>query len=92
MVELRAEDQAPFISFLRMPSAMFDELFERVGPRLTKRYTACRNPLESGLKLVLTLRHLASRQKNSSMKFSWRFPHNTISVIVREVCQAIMNK
>ena len=23
------------------------------------------------------------------MKFVWRVPHNTISVIVREVCQAI---
>ena len=92
MVELRNEDPAAFHNFLRMPPAMFDELLERVGPRITKQYTFYRDPIEPGLKLALTLRHLASGNTYSSMKFGWRVPHNTQSLIVREVCQAIIDE
>ena len=92
MVELRNEDPASFQNFLRMPPDMFDELLTRVGPRITKQHTFYRDPLHPGLKLALTLRHLASGNTYSSMKFSWRVPHNTQSLIVREVCQAIIDE
>ena len=42
------------------------------------------------MKLALTLRHLASGDKYASMKFGWRVPSNTQSLLVREVCQAII--
>jgi hypothetical protein len=92
MVELRNEDHASFTNFLRMPPDMFDELLARLGPRITKQHTWFREPLEPGLKLALTLRHLASGNKYASMKFAWRVPHNTMSVVVREVCQAIIDE
>ena len=41
MVELRNEDQRAFKNFLRMPPEMYDELLERVGPRIAKRHTSC---------------------------------------------------
>ncbi|KAK7093419.1 hypothetical protein V1264_007179 [Littorina saxatilis] len=63
MVELRNEDHASFTNFLRMSPAMFDELLARVGPRITKQYTFYRDPLEHGMELALTLRHLASENK-----------------------------
>jgi len=44
------------------------------------------------LKLAITLRHLASENSYSSMKFGWKVPHNTISVVVREVCQTIIDE
>ena len=50
MVEIRNEDHASFINFLRMPPVMFDELLARVGPRITKQYTFYRAPLEPGMK------------------------------------------
>ena len=71
---------------------MFDELLERLSPRLEKEQTFMRTPLSPGLKLALTLRHFASGNTYSSMKFSWRVPHNTISIVVREVCQAIIDE
>jgi hypothetical protein len=71
---------------------MFDELRERLSPRLEKDQTFMRTSLSAGLKLALTLRHFASGHTYSSMKFSWRVPHNTISIVVREVCQAINDK
>jgi hypothetical protein len=33
---------------------MFDELFQRVGPTITKEHTNCRSALEPGLKLAIT--------------------------------------
>ena len=92
MRELRAEDPASFINYLRMPPEMFDELLIRLRPRLTKRRTNFRQPLDSGLKLALTLRHLASGAKYRDMQYAWRVPSNTISLIVREVCQAIIDE
>ena len=90
MPELRYEDPVSFFNFLRVPPDMFDELLNRLGPRITKQDTRYRKALEPGLKLAMTLRHLASGDKYASMKFDFRVPHNTMSVCVRDVCQAII--
>ena len=89
MTELRREDQKSFVKFMRMQPEMFDEILERVGPRITKQYTFYRAPIDPGMKLAVTLQHLASGSKYTSMQFGWRVPHNTISVIVREVNRLI---
>ena len=85
MVEVRREDQKSFINFLRMPPEMYDEILERVSHRITKQKTWMRDPIEPGMKLAITLQHFASGAKYKDMRFAWRVPHNTISVIVREV-------
>jgi hypothetical protein len=90
MVELRNEDPRAFHNFMRMPPAMFDEVRDRLTPHLTKQTTNFRAPLEPGLKVALTLRHLASGAKYRDMQYAWRVPHNTISLVVREVCEAII--
>ena len=93
MVRLCYEDNAPFTNFLRMPPDMYDELPHRVGPRITKTYTRYRDPLKpAGLKLALILHHLAHGNKYASMRFVWRVPHNTITVVCSfirppEVCE-----
>lgn len=68
MTELRREDRQSFVHFLRMPTEMFDEILQ-VGPRIAKQNTFYRNPLEPGLKLAITLRHLASGAKYRSMQY-----------------------
>ncbi|XP_028392658.1 protein ANTAGONIST OF LIKE HETEROCHROMATIN PROTEIN 1-like [Dendronephthya gigantea] len=90
LVELRSEDTRCFKNFMRMVPEMFDELLARVSPRITKKHTWYRRPLKLGLNLSLILRHLASGSTYSAMKYGWRVPHNTQSLIVREVCQAII--
>ena len=92
MVELRNEDPRAFHNFMRMPTQMFDEIVARLTPRLTKETTNWRAPLEPGLKVAITLRHLASGSKYREMQYGWRVPHNTISIVVREVCQAIVQE
>ena len=59
MEELRQEDQQSFFNFIRMPPEMFDELLNRVGPRIQLQDTNFRRALEPGLKLAVTLRHLS---------------------------------
>ena len=92
LMELRNEDQASFKNFMRMPPEMFDELLTRVGPGITKQNTHYREALDPGLKLALTLRHLASGTKYHSMSYGWRVPHNTISLLIPKVCQAIIDE
>ena len=92
MVELRNEDPRSFQNFMRMSPAMFDELLTRLTPRLTKTSTNYRQNLEPGLKLAVTLRHLASGAKYRELVYGWRLPHNTISKVVREVCHAILDE
>ena len=81
-VELRAEDPKSFCNFMRMPPDMFHEILARVAPRITKQHTWFRAPIEPGMKLAITLRHLASGAKFMDMRYEWRVPHNTFSIKV----------
>ena len=71
---------------------MFDELLTRVGPRITKQNTTFREALDPGLKLAITLRHLASGTNYHSMSYGWRVPHNTISLLIPKMCQVIIDE
>ena len=74
------------------PHEMFDELLTRVGTSITKQNTNYREALHPGLKLAFTLRHLASGTKYHSMSYGWRVPHNTISLLIPKVYQAIIDE
>ncbi|XP_050689716.1 putative nuclease HARBI1 [Eriocheir sinensis] len=89
MQELRLEDEGSFYNYLRMEPAMFDELLQRVGPRITKRETSWRQSLEPGLKLAVSLRFLATGDKYPTLQYQYRVARNTISKFVPEVCRAI---
>ncbi|XP_046374408.1 uncharacterized protein LOC124147714 [Haliotis rufescens] len=60
MEELRVEDPQSFVNYPRVEPAMFDELIQRVGPRVEKRDTKMRKALPPGLKLAITVRFLDS--------------------------------
>ena len=92
MPEQRQEDPTSFFNFLRVPPEMFDELVARLSPRCTKQDTNYRKAIEPVLKIAIAMRHLASGDKYASMMFDFRFPHNTMSVVAREVCQVIVEE
>jgi hypothetical protein len=92
MTEMRNEDPASFLNFVRVPPEMFDEILGRIRHRIAKSDTRFRKALEPGLKLAMTMRHLASGDKYASLKFNFRVAHNTMSLCVREVCQAIVDE
>ena len=92
MRELEAENHSDFTNLMCMQPTMFREVLGRVGHLITKQDTRWRAALEPGLKLAITLQHLATGESYHSMSFSFRVPHNTISLLVREVCEAIVEE
>ncbi len=90
MEELRVEDLRSFKNFLRMDPEMFQEVLLRLENRITKQDTFYRKALEPGMKLAITLRYLASGDNYHSLMYGFRVPHNTISLFIREVCEAII--
>ena len=49
-----------------------------------------RNALEPALRLAITLRYLATGDSYKSLMYSFRVAHNTISRIVPETCEAVI--
>ncbi len=92
LVELVVRTPRSFVNFMRMRPRCMMRSSRDSATESPSSHTWFREPLEPGLKLALTLRHLASGTKYSDMKFGWRVPHNTISIVVREVCQAIIDE
>ncbi|XP_041473300.1 protein ALP1-like [Lytechinus variegatus] len=92
MRELEAEDQEAFANYLRISPAMFSELEQRLHGRLEKQDTFFREALSPALKLAVTLRHLATGDSYKTLMYSFRVADNTISLIVREVCSAIIEE
>ena len=69
MRELRMEDTSSFCNFMRMEPQMFDELVDRLSPRITLQDTNWRKALEPGLKVAVTLRYLASGDRYPSLSY-----------------------
>ena len=61
MENLRHNDPDSFNSLTIIQPELFDELLGRIRHRITKQNTKYREAIESGLKLAVTLRHLATR-------------------------------
>jgi hypothetical protein len=86
---LKLEDLHAFKNFLRVTPEMYTELVHRLSPRLQKHDTWYRDCLQVGLKVAITLRHLATGDSYHSLMYLFYVPHNTISLLVKAVCQAI---
>ena len=92
MRELQVEDAAAFKNFVRMEPAMFWELVDRLTPRIQLSDTWYRKSLVPGCRLAITLRHYATGDSYKSLMYGFRVAHNTISKLVREVTQAIIEE
>ena len=60
LTELHEEDHRGYKSYLRITPDLFQEMMEKLTPRIKKQTTFMREPLEVGLKLAATLRFLAT--------------------------------
>ncbi len=92
IAELEVEDPASLKNFVRVGSAMFRELLNRLGPAIAKKDTFYRNVLHPGLRLTIILRFLAAGDSYHSLMYGFHVANNTISCIVREVCSAIIEE
>ena len=92
MVELRVEDPVAFQTFVRFEPAMFQEMVDRLTPRISKIDTNFRKALDPGLKLAITLRYLATGDTSKSLQYGFRVAYNTICLLIPDVCQAIVEE
>eukprot|EP00057_Strongylocentrotus_purpuratus_P031812 XP_785740.2 PREDICTED: uncharacterized protein LOC580596 [Strongylocentrotus purpuratus] len=88
--QLRLEDPVAFRNFTRVTPEVFDEILERVAPVIQKQETNYRHPLSAGLKLAITLRHLATGDNYRSLAYGFRCGISTISEMIPEVYRAIV--
>ncbi|KAI4799508.1 hypothetical protein KUCAC02_016884 [Chaenocephalus aceratus] len=87
--ELKTEDEKAFFNYTRRPRGLYDEVLRRVEGRIEKKDTWYRKSLPPGLKLSITLRHLACSDNYPSLSYNFRVAPNTVSLIINEVCDAI---
>ena len=90
--DLLATDPMSYKNFLRVNGELFAEILQRVTPRIQKQDTNMRDAIEPGLRLAITLRYLATGDSYQSAEYGFRVAANTISGIVPETCEAIINE
>ena len=90
--ELITTDIPGYRNFIRMPPAFFDLIEERIYPQLRKSPKNFWKQLEVGLKLAVTLRHLSTRERYTSLQYHWRVGRTTICKFVTKVCRAILEE
>ena len=67
----------------------FEHLLSLVGPLITKKETAMRQPISAAERLTLTIHYLAYGDSQQSVSFSYRIAKSTVSTIIRDTCNAI---
>lgn len=77
MMKLEAESFEYFNNYMRIEPAMFRDVLIRLSERIRKKTARFLAPLEPGLQLTITLRHLATGKSYHSLAFQFRVPHNT---------------
>ena len=91
LAELNREDKHTYRNHMGFVADLFGELLCRIVPRIQKKDTGYRKALPAGLKLAVTLHYLASGNTYTDMQYQLRMPHNTISRVVPEVCNALIS-
>ena len=90
MRELSLNDKDLYKNFTRLDEDLYNQIVDRLRPRLEKQTTFWREPLEVGLRLAITLRFLATGDTYRSLSYAFRVAPNTISKVVPETCRAII--
>ncbi|XP_071652226.1 uncharacterized protein [Temnothorax longispinosus] len=87
--EMRFRDVVWYYNYTRMMPDSFDELLNLIEPIIRKQETNCRKPIPPAIRLLITLRYLASGDLMSSLAMSYRSGKSTVSGIIQETCEAI---
>ena len=75
--------------YLRMGPESFDFILNKITPLIEKQDTNMRKSLEPGLKLAVTLHHLAEGASHRTIADHYRLGRSTVSEIIYATCNAI---
>ncbi|VEN36077.1 unnamed protein product [Callosobruchus maculatus] len=89
--ELLLEDPNRYKNFLRMDNECFNKLLRMILPDIEKQNTKLRECISAEDRLAVTLRFLASGNSFRDLMFATRIHESTISLIIPEVCEAIIS-
>lgn len=81
-----------FHNFMRMSSTDFEVLIQKVGPHICKTNTCWRKAITVEDRLGVTLRYLATGDSYASLSYMFNISKQIISVIVPEVCCALVSE
>ena len=87
LTKLHRHDKRGYTNYLRITPDLFQE---KLTPRLQKKFTFMREPLQVGLKLAVTLRFQATGNSYTSPQYSFRVEASRICKFIPEVCKAIV--
>ena len=82
------EGPVDFHKYTRMSKESFDTLFALIGPKIEKQ-SVLRTSLPPAMRLLITLRYLATGHAFQDLRYQFRCGTSTISAIVRETCDAL---
>lgn len=75
--------------YFRMTATHFDQILSLIAPAISGQDTTMRKAISPGLKLVITLHHLAEGSSHSTIALHYRLGRSTVSKIVYQTCDAI---
>ncbi|GFU02559.1 DDE Tnp4 domain-containing protein [Trichonephila clavipes] len=82
-----------FRQYFRLTPVLFDYVLNNIRDELTsKPYNRHKKPICPEEKLCILVRHLATGESFRSLAFQYRVSHSWISVILREVVEAIIKR
>ncbi|CAI6372747.1 unnamed protein product [Macrosiphum euphorbiae] len=84
------ESTGQFKNFLRMSSQDFETLINMVGPKIQKSDTRFRKAIPVKERLAVTLRFLATGDSYTSLQYLFGMSKQIISLIIPEVCEALI--
>ena len=83
------DDPMAYRNFIQMPPELCQELEQRITSEFQRDRTLMRDPVSPGVKLAVTLRHLATGDSNTTLQCAFRVARATSEKFVPEVCDAI---
>ena len=92
LTNLIQTDIPGYQNFVRIPAADFDLIQECIHHRIKKEVTNFRKPLEVGLNLAITLRHLATGEIYISLEYHWLVGQNIMYKFILNVCWTILDE
>lgn len=87
--EMRLFDNESHMNYFRMTKSVFDTLLSKIERKLTHAPTHIL-PISAKQRLAVSLRLLASGNSLQSIAFSFRMGKSTVSNIINETCDAII--
>ena len=90
--ELRLEEELLYSNYLRMAKESFNVLLSLIRSKITKETTNMREPIPPEVKLVVTIRYLATGSSYANLACQYRVHKSTICGFIPDVCEAIFKK